>query len=648
MAAAIRAAAGASRGSKRPNGPIHSFNVANYESSQQLSFDAGELKGSPDRKKEEAAVHDIWEEIDVTEKGGLDDNEFSEALKRMDMGIPNPLIKALFKQIDINDQGIIQYREFLSFINSKNLIFFDEEYNLEFSKRPFDLILERDPETGKIIVAGFNAEYLKDHLLPSSELTKIGESYLVDILEHAESYTDMAPALDFLQNVDLPVTLTFRKQVLQENMALLNEDKDWDLLSKDMSTLRLEKRMKKLTEPTVFQHCKFCPQKDTNNKKPNLSCLEVIHLLCEDENYNWGSFLIISVVMLLIFVSTFSYVLETEPRLRGNDAFVTIEYIVSSVFTLEYAARIVSCRNMWLYFWAPMNMIDFLAVIPFWIELSLAGGGFSGFLRVIRVIRLARIVRLLKSPFFTDYLDVFAETIRLSSHAFGLILTMLCLFIVVFGSLVYEMENIEKGEDGLWYSGDAQTYFISIPAAMYWCVVTMTTVGYGDYSPTQVPAQAVGIVTMLVGLLVIALPVIIIGGNFDVVYTRFRKRHDREARNRELELDSRINSVPYKRVEDFFKQINEHINTACQAEELEFFTEQDISAFIEEGFDTQEKVIALLKAGDIGLHFFPVSVQAYKRYVFYKVFGKEYRGAKQNDPFIRLRNELYRKTAKCS
>merc|ERR1719394_1972607 len=113
--------------------------------------------------------------------------------------------------------------------------------------------------------------------------------------------------------------------------------------------------------------------------------------------------MIISIVMLLIFVSTFAYVLETEPNLRGDHSFVVIEWVVSIVFSLEYFARIISCRNMWAYFWDPMNMIDFLAVIPFWIQITFAGGGGGSLLRVIRVIRLARIFRLLKSPFFTDY-----------------------------------------------------------------------------------------------------------------------------------------------------------------------------------------------------------------------------------------------------
>merc|ERR1719499_2601847 len=112
------------------------------------------------------------------------------------------------------------------------------------------------------------------------------------------------------------------------------------------------------------------------------------------------------------------------------------------------------------------------------------------------------------------------------------------------------------------------------------------------------------------GLLVIALPVIIIGGNFEEVYGTFRKRGERRLRTKELEIDAKINSVPYTRVEEYFDKLNRYINRASEDPESEtiFFTEEDVSCFIEEGFDTKEKVISLLKSGDRGLHFFPREV----------------------------------------
>ena len=110
----------------------------------------------------------------------------------------------------------------------------------------------------------------------------------------------------------------------------------------------------------------------------------------------------------------------------------------------------------------------------------------------------------------------------------------------------------------------------------------------------------------------------------------------------------------------YFDKLNSYISRASEdpASETIFFTEEDVSCFIEEGFDTKEKVEALLEAGEDGLHFFPrvtlflgwerifEDVPRYKLYILYKVFGKRYRGALVDDPFINIRNELFKKTRK--
>ena len=74
--------------------------------------------------------------------------------------------------------------------------------------------------------------------------------------------------------------------------------------------------------------------------------------------------------MFCILLSTFAFVLETLPSLEGHWSFVAIEYFVSLFFTVEYGAKILTCKNMWKFFWNYMNMIDFFAIIPFWISLT--------------------------------------------------------------------------------------------------------------------------------------------------------------------------------------------------------------------------------------------------------------------------------------
>merc|ERR1719336_2787585 len=120
-------------------------------------------------------------------------------------------------------------------------------------------------------------------------------------------------------------------------------------------------------------------------------------------------------------------------------------------------------------------MIDFLAVIPFWIELITKqdGGGGAGagsLLRVIRVIRLARVVRLLKSKRFAEYLEIFSKTLTQSAESFGLLVTIVFLEAIIFASLIFVTERgslVEDEDDPLYgkyvRSDGAETHFVSIP-----------------------------------------------------------------------------------------------------------------------------------------------------------------------------------------
>merc|ERR1719285_1348988 len=99
----------------------------------------------------------------------------------------------------------------------------------------------------------------------------------------------------------------------------------------------------------------------------------------------------------MIVVSTVAYILESIPLLeKYKDVWNMLEAIISSVFTVEYVLRIMSCKNKWVYFTDFMNLVDFVAFMPYWIEMFWSDGG-SSQLRIIRVIRLARIIRLLRS-----------------------------------------------------------------------------------------------------------------------------------------------------------------------------------------------------------------------------------------------------------
>merc|ERR1719210_2016188 len=111
-------------------------------------------------------------------------------------------------------------------------------------------------------------------------------------------------------------------------------------------------------KPPDFPHCPLEP-----------GIFQSIYLSLEDEKFSTLSKFLIGFIMLLIFVSVFTFILETIPSLSDDPFFFYIEYFLSGVFTIEYAAKFISCRNQWRFFWDVMSLIDFLAIVPFWLEI---------------------------------------------------------------------------------------------------------------------------------------------------------------------------------------------------------------------------------------------------------------------------------------
>jgi len=366
-----------------------------------------------------------------------------------------------------------------------------------------------------------------------------------------------------------------------------------------------------------------------------------VFLTMEDETYSLFSYLITITVMILIFVSTAAYVLQTLPAYEDDPIWNQIEWVVSVCFTIEYGIRILMCRDMWSYFIDLMNMIDFLAVIPFWIEwvsIQITGGttgGGSSLLRVIRVIRLARVVRLLKSKRFAEYLAIFSKTLQQSMESFGLLVTIVFLETIIFASLIFVTERGVKDEvTGQWLRSDGyETDFRSIPEAAYWCIVTMTTVGYGDQYPITITGKIVGCITMFTGLLVIALPVIIVGGNFEQVYQDHRKSKELEDKRdkiiekvnrKELAQDALARYERGKRsVIELAMEVNEFLQRP------NFLTYDHVKHFLAEDFDSRDRIVAVLRHKH-GFAFLPQQIDKYRRFILYESYGKYLR--KGNKP----------------
>lgn len=271
--------------------------------------------------------------------------------------------------------------------------------------------------------------------------------------------------------------------------------------------------------------CPQCPYEQAEALKPLQALRRKIHIFLEKPSSSPNANRFNVFIMVLIFASTLAFILESYRELEDWSGFFVVEVVVSSVFTAEYLARLFACRSKLKFAVAPLNIVDLLAIVPFYVELVMGSGGGPEVLRVVRVVRLARVFRLFRSARLRVFIEVLEETFRRASDAFVFIMAMVCLAIVVFSSLMFfaERGSFDAERDAYFRPGeDEPSPFGNIVETFYWCVVTMTTVGYGDIFPVTALGKLVATLTMFASTMVLAFPIIIVGSHFESVYSEFR------------------------------------------------------------------------------------------------------------------------------
>ena len=171
--------------------------------------------------------------------------------------------------------------------------------------------------------------------------------------------------------------------------------------------------------------------------------------------------------------------------------FMYLEWMFTVFFTIEYILRIYVTRKPFKnYIFTFYGIIDFLAILPTYLSLVLVG---SHFMMVIRIFRLIRVFRILKLGRYVGASEVLKDSFMNSRHKIAVFLEIVMTIVVIMGSLMYIIEGPYNG-------------FSSIPRAIYWAIVTLTTVGYGDIAPQTVLGQFIASVIMIMGYAIIAVP----------------------------------------------------------------------------------------------------------------------------------------------
>lgn len=256
------------------------------------------------------------------------------------------------------------------------------------------------------------------------------------------------------------------------------------------------------------------------------------HLLC--------SLQVIAVVsVFFIVVSILSFCLKTHPEMRvpvlknitsntsdggqswrlekrktePHQAFFYIECASNAWFTFEIIIRLIVAPNKLDFLKAPVNIIDIIATLSFYLDFMLTKlkqeNDILEFFSIIRIMRLCKLTR------HSAGLKILIHTFKASAKELVLLVFFLVLGIVIFAALIFYAERIQY---------NPENDFTSIPVGLWWAIVTMTTVGYGDMTPKTYVGMFVGALCALLGVLTIALPVPVIVSNFALFYSHTQAR----------------------------------------------------------------------------------------------------------------------------
>ncbi|XP_004071270.1 potassium voltage-gated channel subfamily A member 7-like [Oryzias latipes] len=284
--------------------------------------------------------------------------------------------------------------------------------------------------------------------------------------------------------------------------------------------------------------------KEEERPLPAKKWQQKIWMLFEYPESSGGARIIAIISVMVIILSILIFCLETLPEFRQekerreqytitphptipnetvqvppkftpfHDPFFIVETICICWFSFELIMRFISAPSKMSFFKDVMNVIDFLAILPYFVTVGTELGKDkdtqpSVSLALIRVIRLVRVFRIFKLSRHSKGLQILGQTLKASLRELALLIFFLFIGVIIFSSAAYFAE-----------ADSPNTAFTSIPEAFWWAVVSMTTVGYGDMCPITVGGKLVGSMCAIAGVLTISLPVPVIVSNFSYFYHR--------------------------------------------------------------------------------------------------------------------------------
>uniref|UniRef100_A0A6B2L8C3 Ion transport domain-containing protein n=1 Tax=Arcella intermedia TaxID=1963864 RepID=A0A6B2L8C3_9EUKA len=324
--------------------------------------------------------------------------------------------------------------------------------------------------------------------------------------------------------------------------------------------------------------------KDTVGEKKKLVAknnLEwIFYTMTKGHYFSKTAFVYMVISNIVILMATITILVSTLPEYweHSTEALDGLESFSVAFFTFDYVLRLISVpETKWRWAIQPMQIIDLLSIVPYYVELILAntrGAHFVG----LSVLRIFRTLWAFKIARFSKLMPLFTRALVKSKDGFALFfMIMLIVMVIVSGMMFFAEQTISQFDpvSRIWlYPDGSISHYQSIPDAFWWFMVTVTTVGYGDAFPKSQLGRAVAVCAMLLGILVIAVPVAVFGVNFTTAWNerrdeirtnKFRQWKRRQTMNTRKETTKKLGATIQKRFKDYSIRLN---NLKEQMEEL--------------------------------------------------------------------------------
>ena len=270
----------------------------------------------------------------------------------------------------------------------------------------------------------------------------------------------------------------------------------------------------------------------SNKQAKSVSFKTRLWLTLEDPEYSRSAALVAALITSTVMLSIITFLLESiEPLHRKpgvQETFQMLDYFCAAVFSLEFLLRLVTTPNLKGFFFRWDTIVDIVSIAPFY--LTAAFPALQGW----RVLRLARVARLLKISRYVEWLRLFGSALTQAMFPLLIALLVCLVYTCIFASLIFYAEKLVFDTDTKSYVGvnGSIDVFQSIFDGIYFAVISVTTVGYGDIRVKSQLGKAFGSIGLFVGILIFAIPISVFSTHFEFEYDGAKQKQERENQRR--------------------------------------------------------------------------------------------------------------------